>query len=140
MTSGSGFSGFGAAIQKWVDNKINGVDNALAATVEHVAEFGENKTKEFIETRGTAKSGKRGRIETGEMRDSVKSGTVKKGRNHHQAEFGWMSHSPSWAKYQEQGFTHVGGSPVEGMFALGDAGDLAVKEAQRKLKEELDGI
>lgn len=140
MTSGSGFSGFGAALHKWFDNKVNGVDNALAATAEHVAEFGENKTKEFIETRGTAKSGKRGRVETGQMRDSVKGEATKKGRQHHQAEFGWMSQAPDWARFQEAGFTHVGGSPVEGMFALGDAGVLAVEEAKKKLEEEIRGL
>lgn len=140
MASGSGFAGFGAALSAWVDKKINGVDNAVARVAQETAQEGSEIVKEFIETRGTAKSGKRGRVETGDMRDSVSGQSRKVSRGVHQAEFGWIQGTPEYSRFQERGFNHIGGGAVGGMFALTDAGELEVQLAKKRLEEEIRGL
>lgn len=140
MTKGTGFSGFGPALQRWLDDKINGTDRVLEEVADEIAKGGETSVKGFIETRGTPKSGKRGRIETGEMRDAVSHRTTKVARSQHRAEFGWIDKTPGWAVYQEHGFTHVNGGKVAGMYSLSDASEIAREEARRKLKEKLNGL
>lgn len=137
MTSGSGFEGFGAALRGWLDNKINGVDNAVSEVAQKTAEEGAQVVKEYIDSRGTAKSGKRGRVETGNMRDSVTGRSQKVSKGVHRAEFGWIQETPEYAKFQEQGFNHIGGGVVGGMYALPDAAEVEVQLAKKRLEEKI---
>lgn len=139
-TRGSGFSGFGSALRAWYEEKIAGVDKALAEVAEDTAEKGKNLTQYHIETRGTAKSGKRGRVQTGLMRDSVSGVSERTGRNKARAQFGWISKSPDYAIFQERGFNHPGGNYVEGMFALADAADEVVFDLKEDLEKRIRDV
>lgn len=139
-TRGEGFADFGDALKRWLDDKINGTDNALMETAEEVAEKGKNITQYHIETRGTAKSGKRGRVETGAMRDAVSGDARRVSRGRAQAEFGWNSKTPEYAIFQERGFTHSGGTQVEGMYALADAADEVLSDLKEDLEQRLKDV
>lgn len=89
--------------------------------VTSAAEQGEAIMKYHVETRGTAKSGKRGRVETGKMVNSISSDIVQASPESVTAKFGWLGLPPEHAQFQEPGFRHVGGMQVEGMYALADA-------------------
>lgn len=110
------------------------MNNAVKILRDNVQE-GEEITKHNIENSGTLKSGKRGRVETGEMRDSVSSGIISASDEEVVGRFGWLN-GPKWAKFQEHGFVHVSGVPVEGMFALSDA----AQEVEDNLRDDLRGV
>lgn len=108
----------------------------LAHAVENAVEAGENVTKHHIETRGTEGTGKRGRVETGRMRDSVGSRMDEQSASGLQGRFGWLDEQPEYARFQEPGFTHTSGITVEGMFALSDAAEEVVQD----LRDDIDKI
>ena len=119
--------------QQWFNALVDEIHDKARKAVQDAVEEGANITKHNIENSGTLKSGKRGRIETGAMRDAVSSGIIADNDEAVIGRFGWAS-GPGYAKFQEQGFQHVSGVSVEGMFALSDA---AVEVAQN-LEKELD--
>lgn len=121
----------------WFKSKLERIAEIIEETAEDAAEKGESITKHHIETRGTAKSGKRGRIETGRMRDAVKGSVSDKTATSATARFGWLEGSPEYAKYQEPGFKHRGGVTVEGMYALTDAGEEVIQDAKEDLRSKL---
>lgn len=117
-------------VQNVVREKI---DAAYDITAD-AAELGANLTREHIRTRGTAKSGKAGRIETGKMLDSVDATVVHRSNDSFQARFGMgakgVGNVEPYFSYQEGGFRHRNGVDVEGMFAVTDA-----REAVRQYLE-----
>lgn len=127
--SGSG-AGFSAAFSSWFRENVNQMTSDITQAVEDAVEAGDNITKHHIETRGTAKSGKRGRVETGAMRDAVTHRMDKKTALEVSGRFGWLSEKPEYAQYQEPGFEHRGGVTVEGMFALSDAAEEVITDLE----------
>lgn len=121
----------------WFQSKMNDISNIIKETAEEAAEKGENITKHHIETRGTAKSGKRGRVETGEMRDKVTSKVSDVSPVSATAEFGWIGGNPDYAWFQELGFVHRNGVTVEGMYALTDAREEVVQDVKEDLRSRL---
>lgn len=105
----------------WFENLTDSIISGAAEIVEENVSRGEEITKHNIDTRGTFKSGKRGRIKTGRMRDSVDSKIVSKNASGVKGEFGWINEWQDYFGYQESGFNHVGGVSVDGMYALSDA-------------------
>lgn len=95
-----------------------------AQIMEDVTEEGADMMREYIRTRGTDKSGKAGRIETGKMLDSVES-AVHRNPKSVRGEFGWgVSGGPheKYFDYQENGFKHwISGENVPPMHAMLDA-------------------
>ena len=126
---------FNSAFTSWFNLKVDRMTCKALRAVEEAAEKGENITKHHIETRGTAKSGKRGRIDTGAMLDSVSSEVMSRSPTGIQVRFGYED-TPYWTKFQEPGFEHVGGVTVEGTHALQDAAD----EVLTDLLEDIEGI
>lgn len=124
----------------WFQSKMDVLSDIIHETAEEAAEKGENITKHHIETRGTEKSGKRGRVETGEMRDKVTSKVSDVTPVSATAEFGWIGGDPDHAWYQELGFIHSGGSTVEGMYALTDAREEVVRDVKEDLRSRLRGL
>lgn len=120
-----GFGGLGAAIEA----EIKGLRQDVGTEVKKLAQDGEDMMKEFIETRGTAKSGKRGRIETGEMRDAVANRVLEDTDQATRAEYGWIDDSPGHRTYQE-----LGTKFIEPMFALRDSQEATTEEFQAFLK------
>lgn len=124
----------------WFEDKMKQITDIIHEAAEEAAEKGENITKHHIETRGTEKSGKRGRVDKGTMRDAVTGKVTDKTTDSATAVFGWVEGSPEYAKYQEYGFKHRGGVDVEGMYALTDAREEVVDDLKEDLRSRLRGL
>lgn len=116
-------TGSSKSLEAWFKESVEDVFGDVGTIVADAVEEGKNITKHNIETRGTAKSGKRGRVRTGEMRDNVKSEMTKKSDKEAEGKFGWIDQYEEYYGLQEEGFNHIGGVTVEGMYALTDAAD-----------------
>jgi hypothetical protein len=92
--------------------------------MEDVTKEGADLMRQYIETRGTPKSGKAGRIESAEMLNAVQS-AVHRNPKSVRGEFGWgVSGGPheKYFDYQENGFRHWrSGENVPPMHAQLDA-------------------
>ena len=120
----------------WFEGKVKELSRRTRRAFREAVKDGEELTKDNIETRGTTKSGKRGRIESGAMRDSVDSKITKENQEEIEGWFGYKD-GPYWTAFQEPGFVHYGsGQFVEGTYALTDAG----AEIIQNLKEDIDKI
>lgn len=126
-------------LQQWFSRKLSEIDKVVQSSAREAAQTGEEITKHNIEISGTVKSGKRGRIETGEMRDRVTSDYKSDGEMEATAKFGWLS-GDGPEKYQEYGFAHVGGVTVDGMYSLADARDEVVQNLRDELERGLRGL
>lgn len=100
----------------WFEGKVRAINAASRRALEDAMEAGENITKHHIETRGTEGTGKRGRIETGKMLNSVDHSVKNTGPDSMEGRFGWLNQQPAWALYQEYGTKYI-----EPMYALSDA-------------------
>lgn len=127
-------------LASWFKSKMDEIADIIEETADEAAEKGENITKHHIETRGTAKSGKRGRVEKGEMRDKVTSKVSNVSATSATATFGWIGGVPDYAWYQELGFVHRNGVTVEGMYALTDAREEVVQDVKEDLRSKLRGL
>lgn len=121
-----------ARVMAQINARIEDMTRRARRTVQEAADKGRDLTKQHIETRGTAKSGKRGRIETSAMLNSVSSGTVSADINEVVTRFGYEN-SPYWTQFQEPGFVHTSGVTVEGTYALQDAADEVFKDLKRDI-------
>lgn len=126
------FSNDGARVMAEISARIERMTQQSREVVKDAADQGRDLTKQHIETRGTAKSGKRGRIETSAMLNSVSSATVSSNANEEVTRFGYEN-SPFWTLFQEPGFNHVGGVTVEGTYALQDAAEEVFKDLRRDI-------
>ena len=127
-------------IPNWLAGKIAKIREAVAETGEVAAEGGKQATRAFVATRGTVKSGKQGRIDTGKMLDRVDGKSERITEDETRAEFGWYDgkDGPEW--FQEFGFNHRNGSVVEGMYAISDARDMAEPAIMETLRKKLGNI
>lgn len=130
----------GRQLFEWVESKLTRLTDQAKDAIREGAKEGEDLTKLHIETRGTAKSGKQGRIETGRMRDAVSSRIEKDTDTEIEASFGWLDDRANYFGLQERGFTHTSGVDVEGMFALSDAADQVVRDIERKLGKAVKDV
>lgn len=80
------------------------VASEVQTLVSEAMNIGAETQRHVIENSGTPKSGKRGRIETGLMRNSVQSAGADRVGNTIEGKFGWRDPEPYFL-YQEQGFT-----------------------------------
>lgn len=117
-----------------LDQMIAAAQEAMEEAVTEAARF----IEEAIRTRGTPKSGKQGRIETGLMYESVDNevevnGALIKGK------LGWRNFQ-LYFQLQEEGFIHLGGEQVPGMMAFEDAKPFVRQEVVRRLAEKLERI
>lgn len=130
------YSGPGTTAQTWFEgltrNMISGIETVITSAVKE----GEEIVKDNIETRGTFKSGKRGRIDTGEMRDAVDSRVTSQGNRGVTGSFGWIGNFEDYFGYQEDGFIHLGGVEVQGMYAISDAAE----EVFRNIDDSIDQV
>lgn len=121
---------------RWFRGKVTRIEDGVEEALQLAMDDGAQIMRDNIATRGTAKSGKAGRIETGKMIGDVKArvypGTD---RGNQVGRFGWIDNREDYYGYQEGGFEHVNGGEVEGMYALQDAAELAFREFQRAVNE-----
>lgn len=131
------YRGVGSGADDWFDDVTKRQSKKIGGIVESAVKEGAEVTKFYISNSGTPKSGKRGRIETGLMRDSVRSSVPVKTRRTVVGIFGWIKTFKDYFGYQEEGFNHFSGVRVEGMYALTRAGDDMLKKVKKKIEEAL---
>lgn len=125
----------------WFQEKLNGIYEAMQEVARAAGEEGEVLVKEHVSTRGTAKSGKRGRIETGAMISSVSNEYRRENESSAEVKFGWISGFPSYTAHQELGFNHVNsGEYIEGMHTLADTRDQVRTMVAEELKVKLRNV
>lgn len=118
-------------VMAWLNAKIGRLDKGSMDALSEAMEAGENITKHNIETRGTEGTGKRGRVETGKMRDSVGSEAKRTGLGRAEGRFGWLQKGPYYTPYQEEGTKNI-----EPMYALSDAAE----EVQQDYIRHMDNV
>ena len=118
------------------------VEKKMRETVD----FGEDRMKTMIETRGTgetwsrpSKSGRTGsypgRVDTGKMIGGVKA-EVERNRNSIVGQYGWIDENPEWHAHQEWGFKHaITGKFIRGMRSLRDSANEADEVFDTKMRE-----
>lgn len=106
-----------------IGHQIDQITNEGKQVVEAAASTGARMTEDLTRTRPSKKSGKRGRVDTGLMADSVSSQVVEDTPNKIVAEFGWLGDVEPYFVYQTAtGFIHNrSGEYIEPTFALRDA-------------------
>lgn len=129
-------TGGSKSISSWFEDSIDDTMKDACSIIENAIEDGALTTQINIATRGTPKSGKQGRVRTGDMLDAVKSEMIKSTPREAEGKFGWIDEYEDYFGYQEGGFDHVGGVTVEGMYALEDAGE----EAWNNVVEEIGNL
>lgn len=95
---------------KTLSTKIRGIPGDMLEDLEpllqRTVETGADLMEAYIATRGTVKSGKRGRIETGKMYGSVDSEVFKRGTTL-VGRWGWLTEWEDYFLYQENGFKNA---------------------------------
>ena len=120
---------------RWFRGKVARLEAGSKDAMEQAMQDGAAAMKHHIATRGTAKSGKAGRIDTHKMINAVKAGTVTGfGEGRIRGTFGWIEEREDYFGFQEGGFEHVNGGSVEGMYAIVDAAEMAFSEFQREMR------
>jgi hypothetical protein len=117
------------AFYAWYNKKLDRLTRGTKATVKDAGQEGKELIVHYIETRGTAKSGKAGRIETGAMRDSVDTRVEKESATEIQVSFGYYD-TPFYTIWQEGGSRHI-----EAMQAMGDAWDTVRVKLEGELRD-----
>lgn len=108
-------------IENLVPDTLDQAEEIMDETVQEGAAM----MRRYIETRGTERSGKTGRIETGSMRDNVEHNTQRFAKSV-RGEFGWGvagGRHEDYYEYQEHGFRWMGRDDIHvpPMHALLDA-------------------
>lgn len=116
----------------WFTAKVAELNRKNFRALDNAMRGGESVTKNLISTRGTPKSGKTGRIDTGKMRDSVDSETKLDNADEATGRFGWTAESPYYALYQEYGT-----STIPAMYALTDAAEIAKTQLLRDINNNV---
>lgn len=105
--------------------------------VERSAKDGVESMQVTIATSGTAKSGRAGRIDTGEMIDSVDDEKMYETANTLGVRFGYLN-GPYWSRYQDGGFRHyLSGEQIEGTYALSDAAVTVAVELEDNIRKAI---
>ena len=114
----TGFNKAFNALEYEISGKVKEANQIAAAMASTGARITENLTR----TRPSKKSGKRGRVETGDMAGDI-SFSVKEGETVTVAEFGWLGTvNPYYIFQTDSGFIHnMSGEFIEPTFALRDA-------------------
>jgi len=125
---------FEQAAGGWFEAKVNEINRRNFASLRNAMKDGEEITRTFIATRGTEKSGKQGRVDTGKMLESVDSETKLESRDEAVGRFGWTDKTPFYAKYQEPGTKYI--AP---MYALTDAAEIVLDELIKDISDNMKG-
>lgn len=108
--------------------EIAGLLVCLKTEMDEAMRDAEKQGQFFIATRGTPKSGKQGRIDTGDMLESFSS-AVATGNTKVTGFLGWLDEQPYYAEWQEGG-----SETIPAMWALRDS----AKNAWDQLLEGVD--
>lgn len=123
----------------------------MESALEKTTEFGADVVRDVVQSSGTDRtwsspwygrtgSGK-GRIDTGEMLNSVGEGPVIRRGTDVQGSFGWTKGSPAYTLFQEYGFRHaLSGEVIAGMHSLQEASRDATDEAVELLTDAVNDL
>lgn len=125
---------FQQAAGGWFEAKVNEMNRKNFRSLQNAMSEGEEITQTFIATRGTEGTGKQGRVDTGNMLESVDSDTKLEGPDEAIGRFGWLEKKPFYAKYQEPGTKYI--AP---MYALSDAAEIVKDELIRDISNNVRG-
>lgn len=125
---------FEEAAGGWFQAKVDEINRKNFAALRGGMQDGEEITQTFIATRGTEKSGKQGRVDTGAMLDAVDSDTTLKSKDEAIGRFGWLKEKPSYAQYQEDGTRYI--AP---MYALSDAAEIVKIQLIKDISDNVKG-
>ncbi len=120
--------GFGPAVLAWFNAKVESLENGNREAAIEAGDEIRDTTKRYISTRGTAKSGKQGRIETGAMLNSVDSEVTTNLRREVEVRAGYHD-APFYTVFQE-----LGTARIEAMYALTDAAEEVLPKLEKKLR------
>lgn len=123
---------FEEAAGAWFQAKVDQINRKNYAALRKNMNDGEEITQTFIATRGTEKSGKQGRIDTGAMLDAVDSDTQLKSKEEAIGRFGWLKEKPTYAPYQEDGTKYI--AP---MYALSDAAEIVKIQLMKDISDNV---
>lgn len=116
------------ALLAWFNGKVDRMNDNLRDVVDDSIERGERITDHHIRTRGTAKSGKQGRIETEAMVNSVSSQMIRDNDKEVVGSFGYHD-APFYTVFQE-----LGTSRIEAMYALTDAAEEILADLPKEIR------
>lgn len=119
---------FRSAVFSWFDAKVENLTEGVKDALKETAEEGAANTRGFIETRGISKPG---RIDTGEMRDSVNWAVDSESADDIQVSFGFKN-GPFYTVFQE-----LGTSTIAPMYALSDAAVEAENTVQKLVDDAI---
>lgn len=125
---------FSGAAGAWFEAKVNEINRRNFAALRSAMKDGEQTTQTFIATRGTAGTGKQGRVDTGKMLESVESEANLQGRDEAIGRFGWLDKKPFYAEFQEAGTKYI--AP---MYALSDAAEIVKAELIKDINDNVKG-
>lgn len=123
---------FRQAAGNWFEGKVDEINRRNFRSLQNAMKEGEQVTQTFIATRGTAGTGKQGRVDTGKMLESVDSDTRLQGSDEAEGRFGWLNKKPFYAEFQEAGTKYI-----EPMYALSDAAEIVVDELIKDLRQNV---
>lgn len=123
---------FSEASGAWFEAKVNEINRKNFRSLQNAMKDGEETTQTFIATRGTAGTGKQGRVDTGRMLDSVDSEAKLQGRDEAVGRFGWLDKKPFYAEFQEAGTQYI-----EPMYALSDAAEIVLDELVKDIRDNV---
>lgn len=126
--------GSGDAV-KWFRGKVTNIESGAAQALQDAMDDGAIMMADLISSRGTAKSGKAGRIETKKMHNDVDSLVTLADSGRVTGRMGWVRKRENYYALQEGGFEHSPGVTVEAMYALHDAADWAMQQFEEDLKD-----
>lgn len=141
-------SGFDKFEDRFRESRIT---QELKFAMEDTVEFTKEVIVDAIENSGTDRqwvrpwygrthSGK-GRVDTGEMRDSVNTEVTVLTDGVVEGKVGWLDGSPAYAEFQELGFRHwITGEFIQGMMSLREGAEQGSEEAIRLLDEAARNI
>lgn len=131
MPSGAGF---GPAVRAWFNAKVERLTDEAGEVIVQAGDDVARITRRHIETRGTAKSGKQGRIETGAMLNAVDNEVVKRTQDEVEVRAGYHD-APYYTVFQE-----LGTSRIEAMYALTDAAEEVLADLPSQIRKAINNV
>lgn len=117
---------------------LKALQGKLQLRMERVVKQAVEDMRRFTETRPSAKSGRAGRVDTGEMLESIAGRTFNDGVDKIVGEFGFLSRKDLYFMLQTStGFRHyISSEFIEPTFAMRDAAVIAIQNLLAGLKED----
>lgn len=123
--------GFGPAVMARFNAKVDSLEDGNRELAIKAGDEIAEVTRQHIKTRGTAKSGKQGRIDTRAMLNSVESEVTKDTPEEVEVQAGYHD-APFYTVFQE-----LGTRRIEAMNALADAAEQVIPKLARDIQQNV---